>query len=116
MIDHHKSKGEWKIQLSMRVIFVFFTNANETREMYSKSNNVKTMSSIETDDIINELFNTFRKRYQERLEIKMRGSSFTFDRIDLLEYHFHKINLNRGSSYIESPEWTINKRVTINLQ
>ena len=102
MIDDHKSKGEWKIQLSMRVIFVSFTNANETHEMYSKSDNVKIMS--ETEDIINELANTFRKRYQEGLETKMRGSSFTFDRIDLLEYHSHKISLNRGSSYIESPE------------
>ena len=44
----------------------------------------------------------------------MRGSSFKFERIDLLEYHLHKISLNRGSSYIESPEWIINKRVTIN--
>ena len=114
LIDDHKSKGEWKIQLSMRVIFVSFTNANETREMYSKRDNVKIMSGIETEDIINELVNTFHKRYQEGLETKMRGSSFTFDRIDLLEYHLHKISLNRGSSYIESPEWLKNKGVTIN--
>ena len=33
----------------------------------------------------------------------MKGSSFTFEHIDLLEYHLHKISLNRGSSYIESP-------------
>ena len=72
------------------------------------------MSGIETIDAINELFNTFRWRYQEGLETKMKGSSFTFERIDLLEYHLHKISLNRGSSYIESPEWIINKRVTIN--
>ena len=44
----------------------------------------------------------------------MRGSSFTFDRTDLLEFHLHKISLNRGSSYIESPEWLKNKGVTIN--
>ena len=44
----------------------------------------------------------------------MRGSSFTFERIDLLEYHLHKISLNRGSSYIKSPEWIKNKGVTIN--
>ena len=44
----------------------------------------------------------------------MKGSSFTFEHIDLLEYHLHKISLNRGSSYIESPEWIQNKRVTIN--
>ena len=44
----------------------------------------------------------------------MKGSSFTFERIDLLEYHLHKISLNRGSSYINSPEWIKNKGVTIN--
>ena len=114
LIDDHKSKGEWKIQLSMRVIFVSFTNANETHEMYSKSDNVKIMSGIETEDIINELVNTFHKTYQEGLETNMRGSSFTFERIDLLEYHLHKISLNRDGSYIESAEWIKNKRVTIN--
>ena len=44
----------------------------------------------------------------------MKGSSFTFERIDLLEYHLHKISLNRGSSYINSPEWIKNKGVAIN--
>ena len=44
----------------------------------------------------------------------MKGSSYIFERIDLLEYHLHKICLNRGSSYIISPEWLKNKGVTIN--
>ena len=114
LIDDHKSKDEWKIQLSMRVIFVSFTDENKTHEMYSKSDNVEIMSGIETEDIINELVNTFHKRYQEGFETKMRGSSFTFERIDLLEYNLHKISLNRGSSYIKSPEWIKNKGVTIN--
>ena len=43
----------------------------------------------------------------------MKKSSFTFERVDLLEYHLHKISLNRGSSYIKSPEWIKNKGVTI---
>ena len=85
-------------------------------EMYSKSDNIKIMSGIETEDVINELVNIFRKRYQEGSETKMRGSSFTFERIDLLEYHLHKISLTRGSSYIESPEWIKNKGVSINPQ
>ena len=114
MIDDYKTKGEWKIQLSMRIIFASFTDANETQTMYSQSDNVAIMIGIETDDIINELINTFTKRYQEGLETKMRGSSFTFDHIDLLEYHLHKISLNRGSSYIEFPEWIKNEEVTIN--
>ena len=114
LIDDHK--GEWKIQLSMRMIFVSFTNANETCDMYTKSDNITIMTGIETDDVINELFNSFCRRYQEGLQTKMKGSSFTFERIDLLEYHLHKISLNRGSSYINSPEWIKNKKVTINLQ
>ena len=89
MIDSHKTRNEWKIQLSMRIIFVSFTDANETREMHTKSDNITIMRDVENEDIINELFNTFHKRYQE--ETKMRGSSFTFERIDLLEYHLHKI-------------------------
>ena len=114
MIDSHKSKGEWKIQLSVQIIFVSFTDTNKTREMHTRSDNITIMSGVETEDIINELFNTFHKKYQEGLETKMRGSSFTFECIDLLEYHLHKISLNRGSSYIEFPEWIINKRVEIN--
>ena len=98
----------------MRIIFVSFTDANETREMHTKSDNITIMSGIETEDVINELFNTFCKRYQEGLESKMKGSSFTFERVDLLEYHLHKISLNGGISYIDSPEWIKNKGVTIN--
>ena len=82
--------------------------------MYSKSDNITIIKGAETEDIANELFNTFLKRYQEGLETKMRGSSFTFERIDLLKYDLHKISLNRGSSYIKSPEWIKNKGVTIN--
>ena len=98
----------------MRIIFVSFTDANEIHEMYTKSDNITIMNGIETEDAINELFNTFSRRYQEELETKMRESSFIFERIDLLEYHLHKISLNRGSSYINSPEWIKNKGVTIN--
>ena len=116
LIDDHKAKGEWKIQLTMRIIFVSFKDANETREIHTKSDNITIMSGIETGDAINELFNTFCKRYQEGLETKMKGSRFIFKRIDSLEYHLHKISLNRGISYINSPEWIKNKRVTINPQ
>ena len=54
------------------------------------------------------------KRYQEGLETKMQGSSYTFERVELLEYHFHKVSSNRGSSYVPSPDWSFNKKSTIN--
>ena len=100
----------------MQIIFVSFIDSNETRVMHTKSDNTTIMSGIETDDAINEFFNTFRRRYQEGLETRMRGSGLVFERIDLLEYHLHKISLNRGSSYIKYPEWIKNKEVTTNLK
>ena len=115
MIDDYKSKGEWKIQITMRIIFISFIDKNETQEvMHTKSDNVEIMNITDTSDAINKLINSFMKRYQEGLETKMKGSSYIFERIDLLEYHLHKISLNRGSSYIESLEWLHNKGVTIN--
>ena len=114
MIDDYKSKGEWKTQITMKIIFISFIDKNETQVMHTKSDNIKIMNGTDTSDAINELIDSFIKRYQEGLETKMKGSSYIFERIDLLEYHLHKINLNRGSSYIESPEWIKNKGVTIN--
>ena len=35
----------------------------------------------------------------------MRGSEFVFDHLDALYYNLNKISLNRGGSYIDSPEW-----------
>ena len=114
MIDYYKSKGEWKIQITMRIIFISFIDKNQTQLMHAKSDNVEIMNGTDTSDAINNLINSFMTRYQEGLEAKMKGSSYTFERIDLLEYHLHKISLNRGSSYTDSPKWLKNKKVTIN--
>ena len=112
MIDDY----EWKIQLVMRVIFVSFIDKNETQVMHTKSDNVKIVNGTDTNEAIYELIKSFTKRYQEGLETKMKGSSYIFERVDLLEYHLHKKGLNRGSSYIDSPEWIKHKKVTINPQ
>ena len=114
MIDDYRSKGEWQIQIVMKMIFVSFVDRNETQVMHTKSDNIKIMNGTDTSDAINELIDSFTKRYQERLETKMKGSSYIFERVDLLEYNLHKISLNRGSSYIDPPTWIKNKKVTIN--
>ena len=114
IIDDYKSKGEWKIQLVMRVIFVSFIDKNETQVIHTKGDNIKIMNSTDTNDAIIELIKSFPKRYQEGLETKMKGSSYIFECVDLLEYQLHKISLNKGSSYIDSPEWIKHKKVIIN--
>ena len=90
--------------------FVSSLNVNEIHITHTKCNNIELMSGTETNYVINELFRSFLRRYQEGLETKMTGSGFVFERVDLLEYHLHKISLNRGRSYINSPTWIKNKK------
>ena len=45
----------------------------------------------------------------------MKGSEFVFGYVHLLYYKFHKINPNRGESYLDSPDWIKIKKTTINI-
>ena len=65
MINNHKTHGEWKIQLTMQITFISSLDTGEFRIMNSKSDNVEIMMGIETDDIIDELFESFLKKYQD---------------------------------------------------
>ena len=59
MMDDYKSKGEWKKQLVMRVIFVSFKNKNETQVIHTKSDNVKIMNGTDINEAMNELIKSF---------------------------------------------------------
>ena len=117
MINDHKNQGEWKIQLSAEINFISSKpDSDETRIMHTKSNNIEITIGSDTDEVIENLFRSLLQRYQENLEEKMRGSEIVFDGINLLHYDLNKISLNRGGSYIKSPDWIENKKATINPQ
>ena len=48
------------------------------------------------------------------LQEKMKGSDFAFDGVNFFYYDFNKTSINRGGSYIDSPQWLKNKKSTIN--
>ena len=62
IINDHKSQGEWKIQLTLAINFVSSKNFKETRTMHSNSDNIETMIGSETDEIIEELFESLLKK------------------------------------------------------
>ena len=62
--------------------------------MHSKSDDIEIMINYEADEVIKELL-----EYQNNLEL-MKSSEFVFDYVHLLYYRYHKINPNRGGSYI----------------
>ena len=57
--------------------------------MHSKSDNIKVMINDQTDEVIKELFDSVKNRYQNNLE-SMKCSEFIFDDIHLLCYKCHK--------------------------
>ena len=84
--------------------------------MYSKSDNFEIMMSVDTNEIIKTLFNSILQRNKKGLQESMRGSDFVFDYVESLNYIFHKIDMKRSGSYIETPKWINNKKATINPQ
>ena len=94
--------------------FISSKDSDETRTMHTKSDNVEIMIGSETNEIIEDLFESFLQKYQEGLEESMRGSEFVYDSVDALYYNLNKVSLSRGGSYIDSPKWLKNKKATIN--
>ena len=82
--------------------------------MHSKSDKLQIMINDKADEVIEEFFQSLLFRYQIGLEILMKDSEFVFDYVHLLYYKCHKINPNRGESYIDFPDWIKNKKATIN--
>ena len=80
--------------------------------MQSKSDNIKIMINDGVDEVIKELFDSLKKRYQNNLEL-MKGSEF-FDYVYLLYYKCHKINPNRVGTYLDSPDWIKISKAGIN--
>ena len=59
MIDFYTTKSEWKVQLSMSITFISYTDANQIQLMHSKSDNAETMHGVDANDTIQELVSTF---------------------------------------------------------
>ena len=83
LINKHKNEGEWKIQLIAEINLISLKpGAEETRVMYTRSDNEEFMNGDDTDEVIKSLFKSFLQRLEENLQEKMRGSDFEFDDIN----------------------------------
>ena len=115
LINHYKKEGECKIQLIAEINFISLKlGSDETRIMYTRSDNEKYMIGDDTNEIIKSLFESFLQRFEENLQEKMRGSDFEFDGINFFNYNFNKTSIYRGGSYIDSPKLFKDKKSTIN--
>ena len=87
----------------MAINFISFKDSkdlNKNQTIHLKSDSTETVMGSETDEIVEELFESPLQKYQE-LEV-----------ILFLIVLIHC--LIRGGSYIDSPKWLKNKKTTVN--
>ena len=73
LIEEYKLKGEWKVQLTIEVNFISLKpGSDETRIMYTRSDNVEIMFGDDNNDIIEQLFELLLQKYEENLQNKLR--------------------------------------------
>ena len=66
IIEEYKLKGEWKVQLTIEVNFISLKpGSDETRIMYTRSDNIEIMFGDDNDDIIEQLFESLLQKYEE---------------------------------------------------
>ena len=54
--------------------------------MHSRSDNIKFASYNDPNEVVDDVFESLRSRYQRNLETLMRGSDFIFDSVQLMYY------------------------------
>ena len=68
MINDHTTSGEWKIQLVILNRCISSKNFEETRSVYSASDNIEIVMGTDTDEVIDILFDTMLQRFQKARE------------------------------------------------
>ena len=78
--------------------------------MHSKSNNTKFTFDNDGNEVVDELFESLRSRYQANLETSMEEKELIFDSVQLIYYKWHKVNFIGDGSYIDSQDWIKKKK------
>ena len=78
MITDLQISDTMKIQLTIVINFISSKDIEEERVIYLRSKNIKFMSYNDANEVVGELFESLRSRYQGNLETSMRGSGSIF--------------------------------------
>ena len=90
-------REEWKIQLTMQNSYISSKSFEDARTIYTKSEALEIFIGSDTNDVIDRCFNTLLQRFHRAKETSnKRGSEFIPDSVELLYYHFQRIDIRRA--------------------
>ena len=102
LIDENKAY-EQKIQLDLGFNMLPISISRKTT-YFSCSDNIISMPSNNTNEIVNRLLASLHKKFDDDLVLSRESSSFVCESVEECNVHFHKIDLRRGASFIDTPE------------
>ena len=114
LIDENKAY-EQKIQIDIGFNMIHISN-NRRITHFSRSDNEICRPSSNTNKLLRQSLTSLYERYQNYLELSRKNSSFVYESVEECNIDFHKIDLRRGASFIDPPEWLKSKKATINPQ
>ena len=103
LIDDNKVH-EQKIQIDNGFNMVHISE-NRKITHFSRSDNEICRPSTNTNKLLQQLLHSFYDKYENALELSRENSSFIYESVEECNIHFHKIDLPRGSSFIDPPDW-----------
>jgi len=104
--------GSWKVQVNVSILFRKRDGSDEyTAPIWSSAHTV--MEGMDMEEFLDEMRAYLMQQYEMMLNT-MEASDYVFVRIVEMTYHCHRVDLNRGGSYIELPDWVKNKKCCIN--
>ena len=60
--------------------------------MHPRSNDIKFTFYNDASEVVDELLESLRSRYQRNLEASMRGRDFVFDSVQVMYCKYHEVN------------------------
>ena len=106
---------EQKIQIDIGFNMVHISD-NRRITHSSRSDNVICMPSSNANKILEQLLSSLYEKFNDDLQLSRESSSFVYESVEECNIHFHKKDLRRVTSFIDTPEWLKHKKATINLQ
>ena len=103
-----------KIQLDTRITTENIFNRGDERKFIVRSDNTVLTYTDDTTESVENLIKYLGEHYEEQILVSREGSNFRYSNNDSLNIHIHEIQLTRGGSYIETPNWIKPKKATIN--
>ena len=114
LIDENKVY-EQKIQIDIGFNMIHISN-NRRITHFSRSDNIICMPSSNTNEILEQLLASLFEKFNDDLQLSRENSNFVYESVEECNIHFNKIDLRRGASFIDTPEWLKHKKATINPQ